>query len=882
MWLADDDARVVGELSLHPTTQSPRGGGPGRRDRAWAAAIGLLTLALFILTLRHGVGAPEDSPKFQFVGRVLGTAHSPGYPLYVILTYLFGWLPIGTLATRVNLFSALTAAVACTSAFIIARQLGASRSASAITTLGLATGAGFWHNAIVAEVYSLAAALVAIVVALLLWWDSTRKRSHLYAACAVFAAGLGNHLISLGLLPASLIFGIMRDRSVLRFKTLAIATAIAAAGIAQYGFIVLRTVQGAEHLQARATTVSGVFDVMTAKTEAMDRFKFSIGQLLLNRIPEVATAIRSEMGVAAMILIALSMVIAFRHRSAGLVFVICAAAGLLFVILNLHGDDVGFNVPVMVLLWPLAACGLTWLVEASRRFGRAAAIGLTVAALLLPASNAIANRAEINRYRSTDDVRALRELYGRLPPNAAVVADDFWHFHVLRYFHFSDEFNPDPNPRLIGNNVADVQKAVADGLEVYAFQGSVAWFAAAGLEFREASPPQPSVASWIRELPKGTTVAVANAGRPLPVEWLAENARVATGRPASFGTMVWTVGDAGARVDQNDLQSVSEISDAAGKYLLRLKSDDSGAHIASGDDWLASVDRGLILVTISPDGKLGQRWEFSDREPLNVPAAPAVFVFKGDIPCVALRAGEVIDLSAVLRDGALLGTFDHDGQAAIDLRLGRPDAQVWPRAVQGGGRAAVEPIDTDTLRLLVEQRKGDRQSFAVTVDPPAGVATGMLVPGGEFSAIRVCHGLPPPVRATGVLGVGPSENRRFGGGWHEAERPGLLWFRWSEKTSTLVLPLESPTPVRLRLRLRAAHADGTTIRVGANGQDSGTCALVGGQWSDCQVALAASSLRAGVNRVTLTADKAVTPGPADPRELAFVMQQSLIRLGATP
>ena len=142
-----------------------------RRDRTWAVGIGLLTLALFVVTLRPGVGGPEDSPKFQFVGRVLGTAHSPGYPLYVVLTYLFGWLPGATLAYRINLFSALLAAIACTGAFVIGRQLGASRWASAIMTLGLATGMGFWRNAIVAEVYSLAAALVAVVIALLLWWD---------------------------------------------------------------------------------------------------------------------------------------------------------------------------------------------------------------------------------------------------------------------------------------------------------------------------------------------------------------------------------------------------------------------------------------------------------------------------------------------------------------------------------------------------------------------------------------------------------------------------------------------------------------------------------------------------------------------------------------
>ena len=75
------------------------------------------------------------------------------------------------------------------------------------------------------------------------------------------------------------------------------AIAIAAAGIGQYAFIVLRTVQGAPHLQARATTIGGVFDVLTAETEAVDRFRFSISQLILNRLPEVATAIQDEMGV---------------------------------------------------------------------------------------------------------------------------------------------------------------------------------------------------------------------------------------------------------------------------------------------------------------------------------------------------------------------------------------------------------------------------------------------------------------------------------------------------------------------------------------------------------------------------------------------------------
>ena len=240
----------------------------------------------------------------------------------------------------------------------------------------------------------------------------------------------------------------------------------------------------------------------------------------------------------------------------------------------------------------------------------------------------------------------------------------------------------------------------------------------------------------------------------------------------------------------------------------------------SGDDWLASVDRGLVLVTVSPDGVLGERWRLSDREPLEVPTVPAVFVYAREIPCVTLPAGEDVDLSGILRDGALLGTLEHDGEAMIDVRVeGGGAARLWPRAIQGRGRATMEALDANTHRLLVQRRRRDREVFSLTIDSPATGITARLKPSGEFSAIRVCQALPPWLPETGSLGVGPSENRRFAAGWHDAERPDLLWFRWSEKTSTLVLPLQTRTAARLLLRLRAAHAGGANIQgVAANGQ----------------------------------------------------------------
>src|SRR6186997_668186 len=100
----------------------------GLRDVACALAVALLACILYIATLQPDLGGPEDTPKFQFLGYVFGTAHPPGYPLYSMLSGLFVHLVrIGPVAYRANLFSAAMAALACATVFLIGRLLGASR-----------------------------------------------------------------------------------------------------------------------------------------------------------------------------------------------------------------------------------------------------------------------------------------------------------------------------------------------------------------------------------------------------------------------------------------------------------------------------------------------------------------------------------------------------------------------------------------------------------------------------------------------------------------------------------------------------------------------------------------------------------------------------------
>ena len=76
-------------------------------DVLWAAAVGVIAVAVYVRTLTPGMIPISDTPALQFVGRVLGVAHNPGYPTYVLLTYSFSYLPVGSLAYQINLFSAL-------------------------------------------------------------------------------------------------------------------------------------------------------------------------------------------------------------------------------------------------------------------------------------------------------------------------------------------------------------------------------------------------------------------------------------------------------------------------------------------------------------------------------------------------------------------------------------------------------------------------------------------------------------------------------------------------------------------------------------------------------------------------------------------------------
>ncbi len=263
-------------------------------DPILALAAGAVVFGVYLATIYPGLMPMGDAAKFSFVGRVLGTPHPPGYPLWVMVSHVFGYVPWGTLAYRMNVLSALFGAGAAAMVFGIARRLGAGRVVACAAAVSLGFGQAFWATALYPKAYTLNAFLVALGTLLLLRWSETRRRSDFLWAVAVFAISVGNHLTVIALVPALVAFAVMTDASTaLRPRVLITAAALVLAGLAQYLFILVRTLQGAPFLEARARTLGELWAVMTARRWAHEIGAYSPSAVVTDRLPVVFDIVRT-------------------------------------------------------------------------------------------------------------------------------------------------------------------------------------------------------------------------------------------------------------------------------------------------------------------------------------------------------------------------------------------------------------------------------------------------------------------------------------------------------------------------------------------------------------------------------------------------------------
>ncbi len=202
------------------SSSDDRIGSPRQRGAALiGGVVAIFVGILYIGTLAPTVlpyGAPDtlDSPMLQTEVSVLGVGHPTGYPTYMMLTHLFTYLPTGDSAYRVNLASAVYGLAAVLVVYLAGLRLGGRAVAAAAGALAFGFSGTFWSQAVIAEVYTLEALLVALVILFLFLWRDRREGRYLLLCAFLVGLSLTHHLTSVLLVPATLVFVFLTDRRV--------------------------------------------------------------------------------------------------------------------------------------------------------------------------------------------------------------------------------------------------------------------------------------------------------------------------------------------------------------------------------------------------------------------------------------------------------------------------------------------------------------------------------------------------------------------------------------------------------------------------------------------------------------------------------------------
>jgi len=407
-------------------------------DGLVAIAIGLAFFSLYMLTLCRTVFW-YDSAEYVTAAVTLGIPHPPGYPLYTIVGHAFTWLPIEP-ALAVNAMSSTFGAAAVALTYLVCRRLQLGRIPSGVAAATLGGGKLFWSNAVIAEVYCPALAVIALVIYLLL--RSRQEDRFGLTALAAFVAGLGLgiHLsiATLGLGFAFLVWSygtsIERPKQLRalvsgagfwdRARRSLIAGGMAVLGSSIFLYLPFRAAQDPPLNFGNPSTLERFRWVVTGGTY---KGWFADDLDLVKRAVAIAEAFREQLLLAGIALAIVGLIWLWRHRPLeSVAFVLMAAGNIGFFFRYQVHDLAVFFLPTTLVLCFLVGAGAQSLIDTVARVvtpSRASAMQTLTKGALLAFAGALA----LGNYRATDmsqfrDTEAfVAAMVSTLPENAVIL-----------------------------------------------------------------------------------------------------------------------------------------------------------------------------------------------------------------------------------------------------------------------------------------------------------------------------------------------------------------------------------------------------------------------------------------------------------------------------
>jgi tetratricopeptide (TPR) repeat protein len=349
--------------------------------------------ALFAVAAAPGLYL-RDSGELTTAAFTLGVAHETGFALWCLVAKAAALVPVGEVALRVNLLSALAGATTAWLAFRAVRALAPDEPAAVAAGIGAAalTAAGLtmFRAATVAEVYAPTAAALAWTLGL--WAAAARgERRAGLALALVGGLSLGLHAhVRLLVGPAAIGLGLWRLRRGDRWPLVA-PTAVAL-GAAIVAYLPLRAARAPAANWGDPRTVGGVVAHLSA---ARIRRAFA-GEMFHDvgaHLSAFASLTEGQLGVMAILFALGGLAWLLRDRARrplGVILALVLVGDALYsAALNpMALDDLQVGHPTALVLAIAAGAGV---LAAARRLGAAAPWAAGAMAVLLCAPAALAD-----------------------------------------------------------------------------------------------------------------------------------------------------------------------------------------------------------------------------------------------------------------------------------------------------------------------------------------------------------------------------------------------------------------------------------------------------------------------------------------------------------
>jgi hypothetical protein len=417
----------------------------------------VLPLILYWKTLLHGVGFWGDSAKFQFIGKVLGTPHAPGYPLYVMLNHLFvNIVPFGSLATRVNLLSTCFSLLTILIFFEILLRLKIRMSAAFITALAFGLTYTMWFYSLIAEVYSLNIFFVAVVIYFLLRWHETLADRDFYLACFLYALSFGNHQQMIALMPSFAYLVWVTKRSVLwNPKKILIVMGFILLGFSQYFYIVWRTNDpGTAFLEVNTQS----FLSFLRNPGAANAFHMSLAQVVNQRLPVAAGIFWINFYL--LLLLSVWGIFLLKDRQVNIFLFSYLVINTLFVLQFEIREADAFFLPGFMVLAIYVGFAVNWLLEKVIHTPRTAWTALLIPVLLVGL-----NYRKVDQSQHTRHAARVEEVLRTVQRDAVIITDEYDYACYFWYYLIGAGYGKDglyALPFYGGTNVDQIKAYLSD------------------------------------------------------------------------------------------------------------------------------------------------------------------------------------------------------------------------------------------------------------------------------------------------------------------------------------------------------------------------------------------------------------------------------------